>query len=269
MVQHQGNLRQKISFFLLILKVASNTCCMERYKWLLEMKVRRENRASSYLTKESQEWKVRKKKERKAKKKNRASSYLTKESHKPKIERLLDPEFKRPLGRYQREPRMLALIEVPSPSAYLHDELYNTIALTLARSSLTQLPEPFDYPNLEELDASKNLLTSIPRGIVNCIVLQRLYLQQNLLTTIPRSIGQLDLLVLLDIANNRIKKLPQELGMLTRLVYLDVSHNKITELPEAVLNLQQLEYLYITANRIPAEQYSLFHDKLPSTKIDH
>jgi len=104
---------------------------------------------------------------------------------------------------------------------------------------LTTIPPEILSLQLEELDVSNNVLTTIPDSIADMSNLQKLTVSGNKLTTVPHSIGKLSKLTLLDIKSNEIAELPIEMGKLLELKKIDCSHNMLTELPWEMGSLQQ------------------------------
>lgn len=65
----------------------------------------------------------------------------------------------------------------------------------------------------------------------------KLFLSSNLLSTVPRGILDLDSLTVLSLRNNQISELPAGFGKLNRLKSLDVSNNQLRWLPWELLNV--------------------------------
>lgn len=187
---------------------------------------------------------------------------------KPKIERLLQEDAKtdRPI---HNAPRMRAVIEISSRTEWQQGETENTTALDLRHNNLSQLPEPFRYPKLQELDCSDNIFARIPTQLYASSLLKHLFFSNNRIGLIPEFIGKMKHLAVIVAAHNVIKEIHPAIGQIKTLTYLDVSHNSLDKLPSSLATLPQLAYLNLTQN--PLSPYILFsfQKALPKTLIEH
>lgn len=99
--------------------------------------------------------------------------------------------------------------------------------LDLSSQNLRELPSNiFDNNSVTILDVSHNTLTgALPAEIRQLTNLEELDASDNLLTGIPAEIGQLRQLRIANFANNNISGLPLEIGNLTNLETLDLRGN--------------------------------------------
>lgn len=103
---------------------------------------------------------------------------------------------------------------------------------------------------VRQLDASKNRLPEVPRGIGLLYMLTSLNLSFNQIERLPMELGKCLRLRKLDVSHNLLEELPPELSNCTHLEELDVSHNKIAELPVWLAQLKELKRLDATDNRL-------------------
>lgn len=95
--------------------------------------------------------------------------------------------------------------------------------LKLKRKGLTRFPKELSrFPNLLELDLSKNNIKGFPSSLSHLSQLKRLDLSRNSIDRIPRHITQLKSLEWLDLWDNYIDELPKCITELSRLMYFDV-----------------------------------------------
>lgn len=105
------------------------------------------------------------------------------------------------------------------------------VGLSLYYYSLTHLPETLcEFPYLEYLDLSGNMLTELPEWIDSLVSLKYMKLLSNKLTHIPDSIQALK-----------------------NLEVLDLSGNQLASLPTSLIKLPSLKYLYLWANQISSQ----------------
>jgi internalin A len=111
-------------------------------------------------------------------------------------------------------------------------------------------PELFELKQLEKLDLSGNLLTSIPYLITRLENLTSLDLSRNGLKTVPRWIAQLQNLTSLNLGGNDFTTIPDSIIQLPNLTSLDLSFNDLTTIPNTITQLKNLTSLDINSNRL-------------------
>jgi Leucine-rich repeat (LRR) protein len=112
--------------------------------------------------------------------------------------------------------------------------------------NLLEVPQTiFTLKDLENLDLSRNLLTTIPCEICQLTGLKSLHLDGNRFSEIPRCTFGLRNLTHLYLNDNELSSLPAELGNLTKLEMLHLSNNPISTLPEEIWQLTNLTHLYL------------------------
>ena len=145
--------------------------------------------------------------------------------------------------------------------------------LCLADNSLTTL-SPWAFGGLSllnYLDLSYNHLSELPQQLGYCLRLEQLNVSRNELTSIPASIGNLKLLINLRLQNNRLTQLPQSLAHLPRLEVLDISRNNFDSsgLPDLIKILLHLplKKLNISHNFFTTADEDRIKQALPNTKV--
>ena len=147
------------------------------------------------------------------------------------------------------------------------------LRLDLTNRTLESVPdEVFAHADtLEELDLSRNRLTTLPPRMVELRKLKRLFCSGNPFERVPEVLGQLPALEMIGfkscalinvpaaslpprlrwliLTDNRLTSLPEELGNCTRLQKVALAGNRLTSLPSSFSNLTSLELLRISANR--------------------
>lgn len=167
----------------------------------------------------------------------------------------------------RKNPRMIAVVEIPDTHSFHKGEIANTIALDLRGNQYTHLPKLSDYSHLEELDCSLNELTELPATIAFLSKLKHLILRGNKLTSIPSQIGSLKLLTILDVTGNKLKTVPREINFLCQLIWFNVSKNKLSFLPP-LNKLSKLTYFNIQENPLPLNDAISLQNQLPHTHIE-
>lgn len=129
-------------------------------------------------------------------------------------------------------------------------------------------PEVFSsFPNLQELNLSKNRLKEIPPEIQMLKNLKKLSLFKNRIEALPPEIGELENLEELIINNNELETLPEEIGKLKKLRYIDLWSNNIVGLPESISDipaLQEVDLRVIVMTESEQEEIKLL---LPNAKV--
>jgi Leucine-rich repeat (LRR) protein len=131
--------------------------------------------------------------------------------------------------------------------------------------------ELYLYGNIREIYTSNNLAPSAGPIILSTYIgllqnLQTLNLSNNLLTSIPSELGLLQHLHMLRLNFNHLTSIPSELGLLQKLRHLYLHFNKLTSIPYELGNIKKLKYIDIGQNPItyiPDEIY-----KIPGIKIE-
>lgn len=100
------------------------------------------------------------------------------------------------------------------------------------------------------LDASKEDLKKIPRGIYKMKQLKSLNLSKNQLKEVSPKIGNLGYLQSLNLSENQLKDLPFELVMAYFLEDLNLSSNQFDSLPEVIQSLKFLKTLNLSNNQL-------------------
>ena len=150
-------------------------------------------------------------------------------------------------------------------------------------AGLTEFPEQlFLFPNLEEIDLSRNSLTVLPARLHEFINLKELHVNRNNLMALGIEITLCYRLEVLQIQNNPLQTIakeisemrslneitlgemspeciiPIELWKLTNLKKIKITNAGLTEIPVEIGQLQQLTDLCLTNNSISAIPEELF-----------
>lgn len=117
------------------------------------------------------------------------------------------------------------------------------------KNKLTYIPSLSSFKFLQELDISRNMITSLDEiDFSKLIKLKHLDVSRNYLEQLPQEITQLPLLEELILHRNKLSSLPLDMKNLRALRKLDVSYNDITTVG-AILELNDnLEDLNISNN---------------------
>jgi Leucine-rich repeat (LRR) protein len=136
----------------------------------------------------------------------------------------------------------------------------NLEEIDISRNNLTSLPSRLnELKHLKELHVNKNQLTSLNNEIISCTTLEVLQIQNNPLQSISKEIGTMNALkeiTLGEVTANCI--VPLELWNLTGLKKLKITNANLTAIPPAVGQLQQLDALCLTNNLITEVPEALF-----------
>lgn len=97
------------------------------------------------------------------------------------------------------------------------------------------------FPNLVELDLSKNRIKELPADIQLLKKLKRLILFKNKIEELPPQIGELTDLEELIVNQNELTTLPAEIGKLKKLRYIDMWSNNIVGLPQTMADMPALQ----------------------------
>lgn len=124
--------------------------------------------------------------------------------------------------------------------------------LSVRDNNLMTLPKSIGlWKNLEEFDASVNLLEEIPEEIGNISPLTRLYLSDNHISDVPNCLTKLTNLKLLGLAYNDLDDesfRPQIWAGFTSLIELRLLGNKLSGLPRGFHTLPKIDRLFIGYN---------------------
>ncbi|XP_022187532.2 leucine-rich repeat-containing protein 40 [Nilaparvata lugens] len=133
-----------------------------------------------------------------------------------------------------------------------------------------------EYHFLDQIQASKQKLTSLPKDISKVIdcpnhkhnklmginiedeasepgssIIRLLDLSCNYLRQVSSEIAELsDWVQVFNLSNNQLASLPKEMGQLNQLEEIDVSYNLLKQLPRAIYKLRGLKYLFAKCNNI-------------------
>lgn len=108
-------------------------------------------------------------------------------------------------------------------------------ALLLTGYGLRHFPaEICEMTWLEQLDLSRNLITSLPEGIGKLQRLDALYVQNNRLVKLPDAFTSMNHVRFVNLDGNALNALPDSLNRLERLATLSVSQNRLTSLPTTI-----------------------------------
>lgn len=131
-----------------------------------------------------------------------------------------------------------------------HSSSANT--LLLAHRGLKRLPRTMISDNVTSLDASYNLLETVPEWISGLIGLEHVNFSSNKLTMLPSEIGVLDHVTVLRLTNNQLidLSLPKELAAMVTLQELYLAGNKFQSIPLQILELHKLQILQMGKNKI-------------------
>lgn len=117
------------------------------------------------------------------------------------------------------------------------------------KNRLTNIPSLSSFKLLQELDISRNLITSLDGIDFSILIkLNHLNVSRNYLEQLPLKITQLPLLEVLILHRNKISSLPLDMKDLRSLRVLDVSYNVITNIGSILELNRNLEDLNISNN---------------------
>lgn len=140
--------------------------------------------------------------------------------------------------------------------------------LHLKRMKLDELPkEVFDFPNLEELDISKNRFSELPEDIGRLTTLKRLIAIKNKMKRVSPAIGELKNLKQLILNQNELNTLPPEIGNCEELEYLDLWSNEISSLPKTMQRMQYLEEVDLRVIVFSPHEWDRIKAALPDVQI--
>lgn len=124
-------------------------------------------------------------------------------------------------------------------------------SLNLSGNLLETLPPEIEnWTKMQELRLDHNLLEALPPGIAGMAQLKHLSAPHNRIISIPANLGQNKNLETLDLSHNRIGILPEELGNCSGLYQVLFNNNEITRIPETFANLKEGAQVWLQNNRI-------------------
>lgn len=110
------------------------------------------------------------------------------------------------------------------------------LSLDLQGAGLSELPNNVGrLVEHEEMDFSRNMLSSLPDSIISLKKLRRLYLNGNRFKTVPDCVALLDQLEVLDLSENELTELPKFVEQLPNLSTLYLHGNNALRLPTELL----------------------------------
>jgi leucine-rich repeat protein SHOC2 len=123
------------------------------------------------------------------------------------------------------------------------------------------------FPNLLELDISRNRLKVIPTEIGQLKKLRRLLADRNKIATLPKEIGDLIALEELVMNRNELTELPKEIGNLTNLRRIDLWSNNLQELPYSMRQITGLKEVDLRVIVMSDDQKDDIRELLPDAKV--
>lgn len=137
------------------------------------------------------------------------------------------------------------------------DKLKTIIAY---KNKITSLPDIVNMPNLDSMNFSSNLLTTLPNNFDKAPLLRSVSFNANLLTEIPSTLLNLPKLQTINFINNQIKYFPDILD-LPKLKTLKVYNNSISALSNTFNHAPALETVDFMNNSISLIPDTLFQLK--------
>jgi len=146
------------------------------------------------------------------------------------------------------------------------------------RCAFAGLPVSFGkLVHLEELDLSRNKLSSVPKELGKLVNLQELDLERNELDSLPMGLEGLTSLKVLTLARNRFKGFPEAVLDVASLEVLDLEgaedyvsgpKNEITEIPDGISRLGKLRELNMPNNKVGALSNGLFATQISVLNLE-
>jgi len=137
------------------------------------------------------------------------------------------------------------------------------------RTKLTELPAELftSFPNLVELDLSRNRLKTLPASIGQLKNVKRLIVDRNKLESIPKEIGQMESLQELILNRNDLTSIPKEISVLKNLYLLDMWSNNISDLPQSMRDMPNLKEVDLRVIVMSDDQKEEIRELLPNVKV--
>jgi Leucine-rich repeat (LRR) protein len=137
------------------------------------------------------------------------------------------------------------------------------------RTKLTELPAELftSFPNLVELDLSRNRLKALPASIGQLKNVKRLIVDRNKLETLPKEIGQMEKLQELILNRNELTSIPKEISGLKNLYLIDLWSNNISDLPQSMKDMPNLKEVDLRVIVMSDDQKEEIRELLPNVKV--
>lgn len=122
--------------------------------------------------------------------------------------------------------------------------------ITIANRGISYIPNEVwqFFPNLKNLDCSKNTLTTLPASIGKLKNLKSLTLTLNRFNSIPECLYDIPKLTNLDISGNKFTTLPERLWTLKKMVSFYANDNQISEISPGIKKFKKLSLLNLEKN---------------------
>jgi len=123
------------------------------------------------------------------------------------------------------------------------------------------------FPNLLELDISRNRIKVLPTEVGQLNKLRRLLADRNKIATLPKEIGDLIALEELVMNRNELTELPKEIGNLKNLRRIDLWSNNLQELPSSMRQMPSLKEVDLRVIVMSDDQKDDIRELLPDAKV--
>lgn len=129
------------------------------------------------------------------------------------------------------------------------------------------MPEILTIPNLEKLNLTDNLLTTLPDTIGALTSLKEINLTRNEIESLPESVENLNSLEVISLYENDLRTFPVVLTTLPQIREIDLCVNFIEELPRDLRIPDTLE-IRLTDNSLSDETLSWINNNFPNGNIE-
>ena len=144
----------------------------------------------------------------------------------------------------------------------IYSHLSNLNSLDLSHNVISTITKQItNLQNLKILNLNDNFISYLPPFLKDLKYLEELYLNNNKLEYIPSSIQDFSNLKTLNISQNLINKLPIELGLLQKLENLSLERNEFTFIPTSFCYLENLKCITL-------EWFEFLDPELPKIQKD-
>lgn len=123
------------------------------------------------------------------------------------------------------------------------------------------------FPNLHELNLSRNRLRALPTEIGLLKNVKRFVADRNKIVTLPPEIGDMEALQELVLNRNELTSLPKEIGNLQNLYLLDLWSNNLDDLPESMSKMANLKEVDLRVIVMSDDRKKELREMLPNVKI--
>jgi hypothetical protein len=123
------------------------------------------------------------------------------------------------------------------------------------------------FPNLHELNLSRNRLKALPKEIGLLKNVKRFVADRNKIVTLPPEIGDMEALQELVLNRNELTSLPKEIGKLQNLYLLDLWSNNLDDLPESMSKMTNLKEVDLRVIVMSDDRKKELREMLPNVKI--